>query len=69
VGAIGAALAQQHLRNVLASLDMPTLGQPEVFLQAKPDRFDADGSLGLTSRPLLQGWMDRYIDWVTRHAR
>jgi chromate reductase len=69
VGAIGTALAQQHLRNVLASLDMPTLGQPEVCLQAKPDRFDADGSLGLTSRPLLQGWMDRYIDWVTRHAR
>jgi chromate reductase len=33
VGAIGTALAQQHLRNVLAYLDMPTLGQPEMFLQ------------------------------------
>jgi len=68
-GVIGTALAQQHLRNVLASLDMPTLGQPEVFLQAKEDLFDADGNLGLASRPLLQDWMDRYVDWVTRHVR
>ena len=27
VGAIGTALAQQHLRNILAYLDVPTLGQ------------------------------------------
>jgi len=69
VGALGTALAQQHLRNVLASLDMPTLGQPEVFLTAKEDLFDADGKLGLASRPLLQDWMDRYLEWVLRHAR
>jgi chromate reductase, NAD(P)H dehydrogenase (quinone) len=69
VGAIGTALAQQHLRNVLAYLDMPTLGQPELFLQAKEGLFDAQGNLGLASRPLLQGWMDRYVDWVTRHGR
>jgi chromate reductase len=69
MGVIGTALAQQHLRNVLASLDMPTLGQPEVFLQAKHDLFDAEGNLGLASRPLLQGWMDRYVDWVKRHVR
>jgi len=36
-GAIGTALAQQHLRNILAYLDMPTLGQPEAFIQAKDD--------------------------------
>ena len=28
IGAIGTAMAQQHLRNVLAYLDVPTLGQP-----------------------------------------
>ena len=32
-GKPGAAMAQQHLRNVLAYLDMPTLGQPEAFVQ------------------------------------
>ena len=39
VGAIGTAMAQQHLRNVLAYLDVPVLGQPEVFLQAKEGLF------------------------------
>src|SRR3954447_6921894 len=46
VGAIGTALAQQHLRNVLAYLDMPTLGQPEMFIQNKPGLFDASGNVG-----------------------
>lgn len=66
-GAIGTALAQQHLRNVLAFLDVPTLGQPEVFLQAKDGFFAEDGSIGPASRPFLQGWVDRYIAWVRRH--
>ena len=49
VGAIGTALAQQHLRNILAYLDMPTLGQPEVFLQVKDGLFEPDGSIGAAS--------------------
>jgi chromate reductase len=68
VGAIGTALAQQHLRNVLAYLDVPTLGQPEAFLQAKEGLFDAEGNIGEGSRNFLQGWMDRYVAWVKRHC-
>lgn len=67
VGAIGTALAQQHLRNILAYLDVPTLGQPEVFLQAKEGLFDADGNIGTDSRAFLQGWVDRYVAWVKRN--
>ena len=67
-GAIGTALAQQHLRNILAYLDMPTLGQPEAFIHVKEGTFDADGNIGEGSRKFLQGWMDRYVDWVKRHA-
>ena len=67
VGAIGTALAQQHLRNILAYLDVPTLGQPEVFLQAKEGLFAADGNIGSDSRAFLQGWVDRYVAWVKRH--
>lgn len=67
VGAIGTALAQQHLRNITAYLDMPTLGQPEIFLQAKEDLFDKDGSIGPASRDFLQGWMDKYVAWVKKH--
>lgn len=68
IGAIGTALAQQHLRNVLAYLNVPTLGQPEAFLQAKEGFFDADGNIGSGSREFLQGWMDRYVAWIKQHA-
>ena len=68
VGAIGTALAQQHLRNVLAYLDMPTLAQPEAFIHAKEGLFDTAGNIGTDSRKFLQSWMDRYVAWVKKHA-
>jgi chromate reductase, NAD(P)H dehydrogenase (quinone) len=69
VGAIGTALAQQHLRNVLAYLDVPTLGQPEAFLQAKDGLFDDAGNIGnADTKKFLQGWMDSYVAWVKKHA-
>jgi chromate reductase len=67
VGPIGTALAQQHLRNILAYLNVPTLGQPEAFIQAKEGLFDADGFIGPASLPFLQGWMDQYSAWVRMH--
>lgn len=70
IGAIGTAVAQQHLRGVLAYLDVPTLGQPEVFIQVKDGLFDAAGQIGNPeTRAFLQGWMDRYVAWVKAHAR
>ncbi len=68
VGAIGTAMAQQHLRNVLAYLDMPVLGQPEAFIHAKEGLFAQDGSVGEGSRAFLQTWMDKYVAWVDLHA-
>src|SRR5215831_10866158 len=35
IGAIGTAVGQSHLRTILAYLDMPTLGQPEAYIQVK----------------------------------
>ena len=68
VGAMGTAMAQQHLRNMLAYLDVPTLGQPEAFIQAKDGLFDADGNIAAGSKNFLQNWMDRYVAWVDKHA-
>jgi chromate reductase len=68
VGAIGTAVAQQHLRTILAYLDVPALGQPEAFIQAKEGLFDASGGIGADSKKFLQGWMDRYVAWVKKHA-
>jgi len=66
-GAIGTALGQQHLRNVLAYLDMPTLGQPEAFTQMKDGLIDEFGNIGEGSRTFLQTWMDSFVDWVRKH--
>jgi chromate reductase len=68
VGTIGTAVAQQHLRSVLAYLDVPTLGQPEAFIQAKEGLFDSAGNIGPDSKKFLQGWMDRYVAWVKQQA-
>ena len=67
VGPIGTALSQQHLRNVLAYLDVPTLGQPEAFIQAKDGLFDAAGNIGDDSRKFMQQWIDAYVSWVKGH--
>ena len=66
VGAIGTSMAQQHLRNVLAYLDMPTLGQPEAFIQAKADLFDTQGNIGEASNAFLRNWMNHYVAWVLK---
>ena len=68
IGTSGTALAQQHLRNVLAYLDVATMGQPEIFLQNKEGFFDGDGNIGPESRDFLQGWMDRFVAWLKRHT-
>jgi chromate reductase, NAD(P)H dehydrogenase (quinone) len=68
VGATGTSMAQQHLRNILAYLDVPTLGQPEAFIHAKDGLFDAAGNIGEGSKKFLQSWMDQYLAWVKRHA-
>ena len=68
IGAPGTSMAQQHLRNVLAYLDVPTLGQPEAFIQAKEGLFDQAGNIGADSRKFLQDWMDHYVAWVKKHA-
>ena len=69
IGAIGSALAQQHLRNVLAYLNMPTLGQPEAFIHITEGFFDASGNLANEStKKFLQSWMDAYVAWIKKYA-
>lgn len=69
VGPIGTALSQQHLRNVLAYLDVPTMGQPEAFIQSKDGLFNPDGSIGPGSEKFLKDWLTKFADWVQRHAK
>lgn len=69
-GALGTALAQQHLRNVLAHLDMMALGQPEGFFRVqRDDTLESDSDLlpGDGTR-LLKTRMETYLRWVQRLA-
>jgi chromate reductase len=68
-GTIGTAMAQQHLRNVLSYLNVPTLCQPEAYLQIRDGFFDEAGNIpNDNTRRFLQNWMDRYVTWVQLHA-
>jgi chromate reductase len=71
IGATGSALAQQHLRNVLAYLDVVLLAQPEVYVQFKDDTLiDAEGRVSNEgTQKFLQGFVDRYVAWVRSHLQ
>jgi chromate reductase, NAD(P)H dehydrogenase (quinone) len=65
-GAIGSALAQQHLRNVLVSLGVFLLGG-EAYVTFKPNLIDGDGNIGDEStKNFLQGFVDRFATLVER---
>ena len=68
-GAIGTALAQAHLRVVLAYLDVPTLAQPEAYIQFTDSFLTDTGEIAnQASKRFLQGWLDTYLAWVERHV-
>lgn len=45
VGNLGTARAQYHLRQILVTLDMPAVNQPEVMIANAAQRFDPQGKL------------------------
>jgi chromate reductase len=66
-GALGTCAAQQHLRNVLACLDVAVMGQPEAYIQLKPGAILPDGSVADESlRGFLQLWCGAFLSWVGR---
>ena len=68
-GAAGTAMSQQHLRNVLASLDMPTLGQPEAFMRWDSQIYEIDASLDERTFNFLTGWLTAFLAHVARYAK
>ena len=52
VGGFGTARAQYHLRQVLVTLNMPVVNQPEVMIGNAAQRFDQSGKL--TDEPTRQ---------------
>ena len=65
-GPLSGAMAAQHLRNVLAVLDMPTLNQPEMYIQWKDGLVDEQGNVGPASKDFAQNFVDTFVAWVRR---
>jgi chromate reductase, NAD(P)H dehydrogenase (quinone) len=67
MGAVGTALAQQHLRGILSYLNVKLIGQPEGYIVFKPGLIDASGGIAEESvRKYLQGYVDALTSWVER---
>ena len=70
VGAIGTALAQQHLRNVLVFVDLAVMPQPEAFVQFKDGLIEADGTISNDgTRQFLQGYVDKFLAWTEHQLK
>jgi len=69
IGAIGTAVAQSHLRMVLAYLDVPTLGQPEAYIHFREGMVDSAGHVPDEKvRRFLESWVGAWRDFVVSHA-
>lgn len=68
-GGTGTAMTQQHLRNILAHLDMPTMGQPEGFIQDRKGAITDEGIQSDALRKILQGFVDAVVAHVDQNSR
>jgi chromate reductase, NAD(P)H dehydrogenase (quinone) len=68
-GAIGSALAQQHLRSVMTGLGMILLGG-ESYITFKPNLVDDQGNItDESTRKFLRSFLDRFASLVVRLSR
>lgn len=68
IGNISTAIAQQHLRNSLAFLNMPTMNQPECYLKWYDGMVDEQGNISPKSKDFLQPWADTFAQFVAHNA-
>jgi len=69
-GRLGTVAAQQHLRAILGYLDMPTMGQPEVYLTLTPGLITPEGEItDVSTKDFLHGYMQKFHRWIRHHAK
>lgn len=67
-GVISTAIAQNHLRAVLATQGLHVMGG-EAYIQFKPDLVDTDGAIGDDSvRKFLKAFIDQFAAFAGRFA-
>ena len=66
-GAIGTAVAQQHLRSLLSFCNSPQMNAPEAYIQFKPGLITADGDVtDEKTKAFLAKYMDELHAFIVR---
>jgi chromate reductase len=65
---LGGVSAAKTLQNILPGITGPIMQQPEIYLNAIGDAFDAEGNLTKDSlKPVLQAYIDAFAAHVAKH--
>jgi chromate reductase len=66
-GVLGTCMAQQHLRNILAPLDVHVMGLPEAYVQVPAGGILPTGEIADERiRPFISTWSNAFAAWVER---
>ena len=66
-GAIGTAVAQQHLRSLLSFCNSPQMNAPEAYIQFKPGLIDTEGNVSAqTTETFLRDFMAEFHAFIVR---
>jgi chromate reductase len=66
-GAIGTAVAQQHLRSLLSYCNSPQMNSPEAYIQFKPGMITDDGEVTIAdTREFLAAYMQSLHVFIQR---
>ena len=69
-GPLGGVSAAKHLQNILPGICGPIMQQPETYLNAVGDAFDANGELAKESlKPVLQAYIDAFAAHVEKNQQ
>lgn len=69
-GALGGALAHQHLRQSVAVLNVAVMPTPEMYLSQIAKAFDESGALQEGPvKELAEKFLAAFADWAEKHAR
>lgn len=67
-GPLGGVSAAKTLQNILPGIAGPIMQQPEIYLNAVGDAFDAEGNLAKDSlKGVLQAYVDAFAAHVAKH--
>lgn len=68
-GGLGTAMAQQHLKNVMAFLNMPTMGQPEGYIRFTDNLITESGEVTADdTAEFLRDWMRAFAAHVEKNV-